>query len=360
MKTTNDESLESTQGTDPQRKKKQCCFARRHQKPGDCAYYQYAFSVSRGPRGSGVFYSDDRRDAEQFGPEGVSNRTIFDSRQRLEKAGWLVRIDKGEQKRQNPATGKFASIRYRVLSHDEWVAANPGHCRFPKQERQEIPDAVSAAGNDSPDAECSDTCSSFVSHLTQICPSPDAETAAKTVKRDCKEERKDTHRREPTPKPCVSDSDKETKPSGYEVKPDDVQAVIDKIAHESENTVIITQAERPAIEEMLLIGKKSEVLAAFDDFYRDRSDNFGYQMRFAAKEFAKLGPQMVRTYALERERRKAQEAEAEAAIAELRAEGKRNRVAREAQEAEDQKSLDELFRDLEMSAVHKLDESAVQ
>jgi hypothetical protein len=120
------------------------CFARRHMKPGDYALYDYAAAVSRA---SGTFFSNDRRDAKEFG-SGVSPRTIFGSRSRLEQAGWLKRIDKGPRQKFNPVTGQTLSICYRVLSHGEWAAAHPGKCRFTEQgqSKPETPAATIATG----------------------------------------------------------------------------------------------------------------------------------------------------------------------------------------------------------------------
>jgi len=173
----------------------QQCFARRHMSPGDFAYYSYALAVSRG---SGIFYSDDRRDAKEFGEDGISNRTIFDSRKRLEKTGWLVRRQTGRRLKRNPLTGVFESIQYRVLTHAEWIATHPGRCRFtkpdpnigtgegtpetPDADSATGPDAISATGEQAPDADSSITGRSFVPHLTQILPSPDADSAAKSSK----------------------------------------------------------------------------------------------------------------------------------------------------------------------------------
>jgi hypothetical protein len=143
------------------------CFARRHLSPTDSAYHSYALAVSRG---SGIFYSDDRRDAKEFGG-GISPRTIFGSRGRLEERGWFVRMDKGTRQKRNPVTGHMLSIRYRVLTHDEWAALHPGHCYFAKSPAVDSatgPDAQSATGEVSPAAVLVMTGCSFCIHRLQI------------------------------------------------------------------------------------------------------------------------------------------------------------------------------------------------
>jgi hypothetical protein len=164
------------------------CFSRRHMRPADFAFYDYAAVISKG----GVFYSDDRRDSKEFGG-GVSPRTIFGSRHRLEQAGWLKRIDKGPRQKFNPVTGRTLSIRYRVLSHSEWAAAHPGKCRFTEQDQSkpetpvaEIatgPAAESATGENPPDADSAEPVADFVK--------PVADSAAKRSKerREKKEEK---------------------------------------------------------------------------------------------------------------------------------------------------------------------------
>src|SRR5258708_4200538 len=105
------------------------CFARRHMSPTDYAFYDYAITVSRG---SGIFYSDDRRDAKEFGVDGISKNTITESRRRLERGGWFLRKHMGRRLKRNPLTGVFESLQYRVLTHEEWVTAHPGQCRVTK------------------------------------------------------------------------------------------------------------------------------------------------------------------------------------------------------------------------------------
>src|SRR5208283_182398 len=115
-------------------------------RPVDLAFYSYALRVSRGSRGSGVFYSDDRRDAEEFGEHGVSKNTICESRGRLEDHGWFVRIGKGRRRKRNSLTGSWKPLLYRVLTHAEWTAKHPGKCRFPNP----TPVAESSSDEESP------------------------------------------------------------------------------------------------------------------------------------------------------------------------------------------------------------------
>lgn len=100
------------------------CFARRHMPAQIESFHGYALAASRE---SGVFYSDARRDAEDF---DVNKDTILAWTHWLENQGWMERLDKGKRLKRNPATGMYASIRYRVLSHDAWAAEHLGKCRY--------------------------------------------------------------------------------------------------------------------------------------------------------------------------------------------------------------------------------------
>jgi hypothetical protein len=117
---------------DPTRRQSQTrcntCFSRRHLRPPIEAFYQYVVSVSHT---SGVFFSHARRDAWEF---NVSKNSITDWIDKLETDGWLQRLDRGPRLKRSKNSGMYASIRYRVLTHDEWVAAHPGRCRFPQTE----------------------------------------------------------------------------------------------------------------------------------------------------------------------------------------------------------------------------------
>jgi hypothetical protein len=107
------------------------CFARRHMAPAIAAFHDYARRVSEK---SGIFYSDARRDAAEFGESGVSKNTINGWIHWLESSGWFKRIDRGKRLKRNPLTGSYESIRYEVLGHDEWAKDHPGQCRFPSYE----------------------------------------------------------------------------------------------------------------------------------------------------------------------------------------------------------------------------------
>jgi len=88
------------------------------------SFHGYALATSRE---SGVFYSDARRDAEDF---DVNKDTIIAWTHWLENQGWMDRLDKGKRLKRNPVTGMYASIRYRVLDHDGWADKHPGKCRY--------------------------------------------------------------------------------------------------------------------------------------------------------------------------------------------------------------------------------------
>jgi hypothetical protein len=172
------------------------CFARRHMSPAASAFHAYALAVSRT---SGVFYSDDRRDAKEFGEYGISYRTIYGLRRFLDRAHWFVRIDKGSRIKRNPKTGTFESIRYRVLSHDEWAAEHPGSCRFLKPVS---PDANIATGPDAENATGGDATScDSLPHQLQIPAAPVAIFAAKTVTTS-KNANTKTERETSRPSPC--------------------------------------------------------------------------------------------------------------------------------------------------------------
>lgn len=161
------------------------CFARRHMSMAASAYHSYALAVSRN---SGVFYSDDRRDAAEF---SASARTIFALRSWLEHHGWFRPVDKGKRRQRNSVTGQFLAIRYRVLDHDEWTMVHPGHCRFPRQGNNPVsPDVKSADGpaeesTDGPDAKSTDgetpPSADSSSTVRKNGHSPSANFAAKTV-----------------------------------------------------------------------------------------------------------------------------------------------------------------------------------
>src|SRR5260221_6779640 len=126
----------------PRRAKGRFCFPRNHQTPGESALHNYMIGASRK---SGIFYSDDRRDAGQSDSQNsgggkVSKNSIAVWRHSLEKKGWIERIDGGPRQR-NPLTGMWASIQYRVLTHAQWVAKYPDRCAGPIQS-QELPHYV--------------------------------------------------------------------------------------------------------------------------------------------------------------------------------------------------------------------------
>lgn len=106
------------------------CFARRHLGAAVSAFHAYARAVSQE---SGVFYSDARRDAWDF---GVSKNTITSWTRRLEKEGWFRQLDESPRRKRNKVTGMYDSIRYEVLDHDTWAVLYPGRCRFREPSNQ--------------------------------------------------------------------------------------------------------------------------------------------------------------------------------------------------------------------------------
>ena len=156
------------------------CFARYHMPAAIESFHGYALAASRK---SGIFYSDARRDAGQFVSnkpnKKVSKNTITAWTQRLDKEGWFERIDKGRKR--NPVTGEYASIRYHVLSHDEWAAKYPGHCL------EDSEDAQSQSLGQAPVPVQSQLADSTCPNL-DVPPVPVIGT--KTVKKDRKERQK--------------------------------------------------------------------------------------------------------------------------------------------------------------------------
>jgi hypothetical protein len=150
------------------------CFARRHMPAQMESFHRYALATSHK---SGIFYSDVRRDAVDY---GINKDTIATWTKWLEKGGWFERLDK--RLKRNPITGMYTSIRYRVLSHDEWVAKHPGNCRYIKGRSEE-------PGQDAPVRNTRTGHQSEKAGTT--CPKnpepPVRKTRTKTVKIDCKE-----------------------------------------------------------------------------------------------------------------------------------------------------------------------------
>jgi Helix-turn-helix domain len=179
-----------------------------------------------------------------------------------------------------------------------------------------------------------------------------------------KRERKHTKKSEHL-KTRVPLSDEETNPDSYgkpscpnpvlisgtadSVRPEDVQTVIDKIADVTQSEVIFRDAHKPAIAEMLRAVTVSEFVAVFMAFYKDKCSDFTYRTRFAAADFIAEGPQRIRTFIQSREKSKRLQAEAEAAIAKLRAEDERKRAASEAAAAQEALDMESLLRELETS-----------
>jgi len=104
------------------------CFARRHLSSNETAYYDYVWGVSRR---DGEFRSDDRRDAWDLKGKTSAKNSITRWRLSLEKKGWIIRT---KESHQNPLTGKYSAIHYRVLSHEEWVERHGANqCRDLKE-----------------------------------------------------------------------------------------------------------------------------------------------------------------------------------------------------------------------------------
>ena len=158
--------------------KKQCCFVRRHLPAAVESYHRYALNVSRK---SGVFYSDARRDAQDF---GVGKNTITRWMDAMETAGFAVRQTTGPRQKRNKLTGTYESIPFTILDHDEFAAKNPGTCRFMNDDDQS---PKQGQAEESPVPVLDSTSPHFVSHQSPFCDSPVPKTGTKNVKRECKE-----------------------------------------------------------------------------------------------------------------------------------------------------------------------------
>jgi hypothetical protein len=138
----------------------QICFARYHMTPATESFYRYALAVSRPDltgttKRKGIFYSDDRRDSEQFrlNRGGISTKTVYAFRQELERDGWFVRLDKGKKQPRDPKTGFYKPIRYEVLTHDEWSTKHPHLCflRAPLTATESLSEQPSVESTDGDD-----------------------------------------------------------------------------------------------------------------------------------------------------------------------------------------------------------------
>jgi hypothetical protein len=114
------------------------CFAHRHMSFTDYGILNVvtAWAYQKSAKVKGTLFFDGVRIANEFSEGGKS--TVYDSRDRLIAAGWLVPLDavvidpKTGLKiaKRNKRNGKLSSGRYRVLKHEDWVIEHPGACEL--------------------------------------------------------------------------------------------------------------------------------------------------------------------------------------------------------------------------------------
>jgi hypothetical protein len=115
------------------------------------SYYSYMLAVSKD---SGIFFRDDRRDAQEF---HADKDTITGWSKFIENHRWSV-LNRDERKIWSEKSGRFISIPYRVLTHDEYVELyGPDECSY-------------YFGNGEWDLPEKNTCPGFSFHQSEFCP----------------------------------------------------------------------------------------------------------------------------------------------------------------------------------------------
>jgi hypothetical protein len=99
--------------------KSETCKANNHMRPEEYALWDVSRILSFK---TGILYFDGRRMAERF--KGVNSKFFYPKLKALVSAGWFIQLD---EKQKRTRGGTYAARRYRVLSHDEWVATH-GTC----------------------------------------------------------------------------------------------------------------------------------------------------------------------------------------------------------------------------------------
>ena len=112
------------------------CFAHRHMSFADYGIYNVvkAWAYQKSAKVKGTLFMDGNRISREFGVGSKS--TVYNFRDRMVEAGWLVHLDSvtvdsetGKKiKKRNKRNGKLSSERYKVLTHEQWAAAHPGAC----------------------------------------------------------------------------------------------------------------------------------------------------------------------------------------------------------------------------------------
>jgi hypothetical protein len=102
------------------------CYASQHLTPEEWGILEVCLRLTYG--GQNRFFLDGRSLANRFDQTGKN--TVYRIVKRLERKGWLVRVDGGMR---NQQTGMYDSTKYRVLSHQEWRKLDGNTC--PRSER---------------------------------------------------------------------------------------------------------------------------------------------------------------------------------------------------------------------------------
>jgi hypothetical protein len=98
------------------------CYASQHLTPEEWGILEVCLRLTYG--GKNRFFLDGRSLANRFDQTGKN--TVYRIVKRLERKGWLVRVDGGMR---NQQTGMYDSTKYRVLSHQEWTKLDGNTCR---------------------------------------------------------------------------------------------------------------------------------------------------------------------------------------------------------------------------------------
>jgi hypothetical protein len=100
------------------------CFAHYHMTAPEYALWDVCRSLSHQ---SGILYFNGRGIAARF--ESMAKSTAYNLAESLVEKGWFQLL-KDSQRRKD---GQFSPRQYKVLSHADWAAENPGRCDSPVQ-----------------------------------------------------------------------------------------------------------------------------------------------------------------------------------------------------------------------------------
>ena len=101
--------------------RKETCKAHRHMTPTQYALWDVCMGLSHATR---VLYFDGRKLADRF--KDFSKSACYRAAEALLSAGWFEPLEKKQKRTKG---GTYAARRYKVLTHDEWVAKHgAGEC----------------------------------------------------------------------------------------------------------------------------------------------------------------------------------------------------------------------------------------